>query len=56
MQQEKKVTLLCGKNDCCPIITVAKKEVTITDDFNGKATLTREQFDILKTKIKEELI
>lgn len=51
----KVVTLCHRKNRCCPEVMVDKEgDVVITDDYNGKVTMTKEQFNILKEKIKNE--
>lgn len=50
---EKKVILYCGKKDCCPVITIRKKDIIIEDDFGGKVRLTKEQFKFLKEKVKQ---
>lgn len=52
MDEVKKVVLLCGKDDCCPTVMVDKNQVVIEDDYNGKVKFTKEQFELLKTKIK----
>ena len=48
---------LCGGASCCPIVRFDKedktKDITITDDNGGKVTLTREEWDILVTGIKD---
>lgn len=50
---EKKVILMCRENSCCPELTISKKDIVITDDFEGKVTLTHEQFNVLKEKIQK---
>lgn len=52
--QDEIIVNLCGKGKgCCPTIAVNSEEVTIEDDFGGKVKLTKEEFEILKTKIKQ---
>ncbi len=49
----KEVSLTLCSPGHCPTIAVGEKEVMFKDDFGGKVRLTREEFDILKGKIKE---
>ena len=49
----KEVSLTLCNPGHCPSLTVGEKEVVFKDDFGGKVKLTREEFDILKGKIKE---
>lgn len=43
--------VLCGnpKGGCCPVVNISnnKDEVTITDDYQGKVKMTKEQFKLL---------
>ena len=50
---EKKVVLMCKENSCCPELTISDDNVVIRDDFEGKVTLTHDQFDVLKEKIQK---
>jgi len=49
----KQITL-CGRpGGCCPDVCIDEENVFIIDDKDGGAVqITREQFDILKDKIK----
>lgn len=42
MAKAKKITL-CGVQGCCPTVEVSGN-VVITDDFGGRATLTKAQW------------
>lgn len=48
----KVVTLCHKKNRCCPQVFVGNDSITIKDDYNGLVQMTKEQFEILKEKIK----
>lgn len=50
----KKVVLFCGKDGCCPTVTLLKDGVLIEDDFGGKVKLTSRQFEILKEKVLQK--
>ena len=52
MEDNKQVILLCGKDDCCPKLTIDKNRVEIDDDFGGRVRLTSEQFSLLKEKVQ----
>jgi hypothetical protein len=46
---------LCSgrKGSCCPIVEkTSEEEFTISDDYNGKVRITKEQMGILKTTIE----
>lgn len=53
MDEVKKVVLMCDKKGCCSTVTLDKNLVLIEDDFGGKVKLTKEEFEVLKTKIKQ---
>lgn len=44
--------VLCGnpKGGCCPVVDISETEdkVTITDDYQGKVKMTKEQFKLLQ--------
>jgi hypothetical protein len=45
---------LCRQGSCCPIVDrVSEDEFTITDDFEGKVTLTKDHLIMLKEAIEE---
>ena len=54
MNDVKKVILMCGKKDCCPAVTIGGNQVLIEDDFGGRVKLSKEQFELLKEKVKKE--
>lgn len=42
---------LCATQNCCPAVDFTQQDkVVITDDYGGKVTLTRSEWDYLKTK------
>ena len=38
---------LCAKNSCCPEVEIVDNNVTISDDFGGKVTLSKEEVNML---------
>lgn len=49
------VLTLCGSqnNENCPIVTISKSEVSITDDFGGQVHITIDQFRLLIEKVEQ---
>ncbi|MDP3980792.1 MAG: hypothetical protein Q8Q33_05200 [Chlamydiota bacterium] len=47
---------LCGAQGCCPVVEVChdSNEVIIHDDYQGKVTLTKEQWREAVSKVKVE--
>lgn len=46
--------VLCRNGSCCPVLKrVSSDEFILTDDFDGKVTLTEDQLDILVEKYTE---
>jgi hypothetical protein len=44
---------LCRQGTCCPLVErVSPDEFTITDDFNGKVKMTRDEMSMLKESIE----
>lgn len=43
---------LCGKKRCCPEIKKQDNNFIITDDYNGKVTLTEEEFLMLREAVE----
>jgi len=43
---------LCRSGSCCPILERQDNEFTLTDDFNGKVKLSKEELTILKEAIE----
>jgi len=44
---------LCCRKGSCPIVErVSEEEFTISDDYNGKVRITKEQMGILKSTIE----
>ena len=54
-QQKIKYTM-CSNKTCCPILTETDdNNFTITDDYNGKVLLTKEELILLKNFLKDKL-
>jgi hypothetical protein len=50
-QTQKKIKYtMCGRSgSCCPVLTeVEDNKFTITDDYQGKVVLTKEELSLLK--------
>lgn len=44
---------LCKKGSCCPIVSREDDgQFTITDDYNGKVRITKEELSMLKDAIE----
>lgn len=44
---------LCRTGSCCPIVEkVNENEFTISDDYNGKVRLTKDEVQMLKSAIE----
>ncbi len=44
---------LCRAGSCCPIVEkVNENEFTISDDYNGKVRLTKDEFQMLKDALE----
>ena len=44
-------TFLCGRQKCCPELhTASNGTISITDDYGGIVTMTKEQWDDIKTR------
>jgi len=46
------ITLCHKPGRCCPTVYVGESVVTFKNDEGEKCSISREQFDILKSKIK----
>jgi hypothetical protein len=44
-------TKLCGTQGCCPTVSKAGDKVAIVDDDGGHVTLTKAQWEDLRTKM-----
>jgi hypothetical protein len=54
--KEKLKYTMCSGKSCCPILTELEDGTfTITDDFNGKVLLTKEELTLLKTFLSKNL-
>lgn len=52
--QEKIKFTMCSNRTCCPVLSENDDDnFTITDDYNGKVTLTKEELLILKDFLKK---
>jgi hypothetical protein len=48
---------LCGNKTCCPVLTeIENDNFTLTDDYEGKVLLTKEELVILKNFLNEKLV
>jgi hypothetical protein len=47
---------MCGRpGSCCPVLTeVEDNKFTITDDYNGKVVLTKEELSLLKNFLADQ--
>jgi hypothetical protein len=47
---------MCSNKTCCPVLTETDdNNFTITDDYNGKVILTKEELILLKNFLKDKL-
>lgn len=54
--QEKIKYTMCSNRTCCPVlIETDDNNFTITDDYNGKVILTKEELILLKNFLKDNL-
>lgn len=48
--------VMCGSKSCCPVFTqIDDNKFEITDDYNGKVVLTKEELELLKTFLNKNL-
>ena len=46
---------LCSKGRCCPVVTTLENEtIQITDDYDGKVTLTKEEAKMLVDHLSDD--
>jgi hypothetical protein len=56
MEKKKLKYTMCSGKSCCPILTeIEDNKFTITDDYNGKVLLTKEELTLLKNYLKDNL-
>jgi hypothetical protein len=56
MEKKKLKYTMCSGKSCCPILTeIEDNKFTITDDYNGKVLLTKEELTLLKNFLKDNL-
>lgn len=56
MEKKKLSYKMCANKSCCPILTeIEDNKFTITDDYAGKVLLTKEELDLLKKFLNENL-
>jgi hypothetical protein len=54
--QEKIHYKMCNNQSCCPILSeIEDNKFTITDDYEGKVLLTRDELKLLKTFLNDNL-
>jgi hypothetical protein len=47
---------MCSNNSCCPVISeIENNKFIITDDYEGKVTITRDELLLLKNFLNENL-
>jgi len=47
---------MCSNNSCCPVISeIENNQFIITDDYEGKVTITRDELLLLKNFLNENL-
>jgi hypothetical protein len=51
MDDPSNKTKLCGVQGCCPIVEKNANGIVITDDENGRVTLTPQQWEDLRAKM-----
>lgn len=53
---EKLKYVMCSGKSCCPVITEVENDTfVITDDYNGKVILTKDELNLLKTFLNDNL-
>lgn len=56
MESSKLKYKMCANKSCCPVLTeIEDNKFTITDDYDGKVLLTKEELDLLKKFLNENL-
>lgn len=56
MEKKKLKYTMCSGRSCCPILTeVEDDKFTITDDYEGKVILTKEELTLLKKFLEANL-
>ncbi len=52
METDGRIVALCGVQGCCPTAEFTGDSVILRDDFEGKVTLTRDEWTGFLTKAK----
>jgi hypothetical protein len=56
MDKQKLKYTMCSGKSCCPVLTeVEDNKFTITDDYDGKVVLTKEELTLLKNFLNKNL-
>lgn len=56
MEKKKIKYTMCSGKSCCPVLTeIEDNKFIITDDYNGKVLLTKEELNLLKNFLKDNL-
>ena len=56
MEKEKLKYTMCSGKSCCPVLTETEdNNFVITDDYDGKVLLTREELTLLKDFLNKNL-
>ena len=52
---DKDTVVLCRKGSkCCPVVTTTESGYTITDDYDGKVQLTKDEAQMLVEHLKSK--
>ncbi len=56
MDKQKLKYTMCSGKSCCPVLTeIEDNKFTITDDYDGKVVLTKEELTLLKDFLNKNL-
>lgn len=54
--QDKLKYTMCSNNTCCPVLSeLDNNQFSITDDYEGKVIITKEELILLKNFLNENL-
>lgn len=54
---DENTVVLCRRGagkSCCPVVTTTEQGITISDDYDGKVTLTKEEARMLAEHLNDE--
>lgn len=56
MEDNKLKFVMCSGKSCCPVLTeIEDNKFIITDDYDGKVLLTKEELNLLKNFLDKNL-